>query len=163
MTRILNLALFVVILLILSGCVSPQNNGGRITDVTNEAEWWGQLAPNRIVRLKTDVLVGPGSLLQTQAYIAHSDYHDETVTIDQYKADPEKWPSLKIISSGITLQCLHLERYYRFESSRYKLDAKVLDGELSGRIVDIGWWLTFGSPNEKGSLRLDPKYLKPVK
>lgn len=149
-----------LLLTMLNGCISFQTRD--TIDVTEQAAWWGELTPNETVQLRSDLLVGPGGLLQPKSYIAHSDYHDESVTVEQYKANPAKWPSLRLVEIGTKLQCLNLKRYYNINYKRYKLEAKIVNGNLVGRIVDIGWWLTFGDPDQKGSLRLDPKYLEPV-
>jgi hypothetical protein len=158
MRRTLYTALATSLIFALNGCISPRYFSNKTVDVTNEPSWWGSLAPNRVLRLKRDVLVQGGMLL-VQPYVARGKNAGEGVTVEQYKSSPQNWPSLRLVKEGTSLQCLRLKRIYSLEYSRYELDAKILDGDLAGQVVDIGS-LVSGFADERGSLRPNSKLLE---
>jgi hypothetical protein len=85
-------------------------------------------------------------------------YRGEGVSPEKYKADPSRWPSLKLVESGTELSLEKLIPYHSFEYSRYRLLATILTGPRKGERVDIGWFVV-GGPGQKSPVYLHEKYV----
>ena len=152
------------LILTLSGCRAFSN---KTIDVTNNPQWWGQLACKEMLQLKQDTLLN-GKLLTSHAYKI-TDHYDSsalfggTVSVEKYKANPNKfWPELHLLAKGTRVRCVRLERFFSFEFSAYRVYAEILEGEFKGRVVGLGSFVS-GLPDTKGSLVLNTNFFEPVK
>lgn len=108
---------------ILNGCLAFHNE---TINVTNNSAWWGELHKGEMLQTKQEAFLS----LKTKEWIVTGAYGaGETVSIEQYKADPDRysrWPWLRVLSKGTRMRCVKLERFYTFETSEYRVYAEVL-------------------------------------
>jgi len=146
------------LILTLSGCRAFSN---KTVDVTNDPNWWGELKHNRFVRLKEDSLINGEALSGSYVHKSLGKYQDQIIKIEEYKANPSRWPELSIVKQGTRLRCVKLERFFSFEFSDYRVYAEILDGEFRGKVVAL--FGVYGYPEKKGSLRINTQFLEPVR
>jgi hypothetical protein len=156
------------LVLITSGCILlPVSVGGywpRTINVTSKIAWWGELGTNRIVRLKVDSMIYNGGLENRVVQKDLGNYRVENIKIEEYKANPSRWPEIGLVKQGTILRCTRLERYFFSESAFMRLDAEIIDGDFKGRVVPIGSFTQGGDVYHNSTpLRLNPKYLEVVK
>ncbi len=96
------------------------------------------------------------------AYIERdvSRYQRETVSIEEYKANPNRWPEVNVLKQGTRLRCVKLVRHFTSQNSEYAVWAEVLDGGLKGEVLAL--FGAYGDPGVRGSLRLNTKFLEKV-
>jgi len=158
-------ALTLSLILVLSGCLSPRYFSNKTVDVTNNPDWWGQLAKGEVIELKQDALLNDNLLTLNASKV--TDNYDSSalfggdITVEKYRSNPNKyWPDLRLLPKGTRLQCVKLERFYSLEYSTYRVYAEILNGDFQGKVVDLGYFAS-GDTRKKGSLILDTS-LEPV-
>ncbi len=144
------------LLLFLTGCFGPSLLYNKSIDVSKSSRWWGELATNRVVHLKADALVHEGKLEWLPVCLLNPDGSTrERVSVESYKANPGRWPEIRLVKEGARLKCVRLVRYLSVSSSRYRVTAEVLDGPAAGLQVEV-MGIFGGNPyrNGKGTLQI---------
>ena len=94
------------LILTVSGCRAFSN---KTVDMTNDPNWWVDLRYNRFVKLKEDSLINGDALSGGYVNKSLGKYQDEIVRIEDYKANPSRWPELSILKQDTRLRCVELE------------------------------------------------------
>jgi hypothetical protein len=145
----------------LAGCGGPSLFYHRHIDVSKSTAWWGELATNRVVRLKVDAMIYKGRISPNSVLIGPVNSNQEFVTLETYKSNPSRWPQVQLVERGTRMRCIELTRHLAITSSGYLVLAEILDGNSKGQRVGVSNLLN-GDPSKqgKGSLRLVPGFLE---
>ncbi len=156
-------SLLLIFCITFSGCI-PHLLSNKTEDVTNDPAWWGQYAKNEIIRLKQDALLDGMSVTLNAVRATGPNGEKENISVETLKANSEKYSNLLglyLLSKGVRLQCIKLERFYTIETQVYVVHVEVLDGELKGKEAILNGRLVTGNPDIKGSLRLSQRCFEP--
>lgn len=139
-----------------SSCEKILPVSDRRIEVSNDRLWWGDLDPNVFWELKENVI------LEHEALITQTRFHGGIVYAkDIEKINKESPTGLYVVNKGTQIKLLGLERAMQTTFNYYNIKAEILNGEHKGKRVSLHL-MTKGDVNEKGSLRPDAAYLKPV-
>jgi hypothetical protein len=151
--RLLSAVLSVALLGLLSSCYSELYSRPKIIDITNDPEWHGELAANRVFRLREAMILQDGQLASSGRVPARSNGVDylKGVYPRTYLQNPSAYPTMALVKPGTTLKWITARRYLAINHGHYEATSLILDGQYAGRQVKI---LFAGNPSFKGDLRL---------
>ena len=161
MQKRLNNGLVVCLLCALCFSCSTTVFHDRVIDVTGQPEWWGESHRGQILCVKQDMLLS-GNGIDMRADVDSGPIvrnRSRTISVETFKADPTKWPTIQLVPAGTRLRCARLERVIAYATIGYNLYAEILDGDQRGRVVYVPSGM--GDPRKKGSFRLTTFFVEP--
>jgi hypothetical protein len=146
------LAWLVFSVLFFTSCASSS----RVLDETNHPGWWGELGKGTVLQLNEDALLS-SSGLALSARVEGSNGAPDKVSVDRHKADPQKYPEIRLLRKGTRIRCCKLQRIVSSEHSQYRVQGEILDGDQKGKLTNVA---VIGDVRTKGTLRLNANYLR---